>query len=79
MASKPSPIRSSAASALRNSRNDGDGNTVHNKILLGIPNKALPPLQFGMLTYRFGLEDEAAFLDYFVVELQPVQNRIEAV
>ena len=39
MVKKPSPVRSSAASVLANSGNDGDGNTVHNKILLGIPNK----------------------------------------
>jgi len=39
MVKKPSPIRSSAALAPTNSRNDGDGNSVHNKILLGIPNK----------------------------------------
>jgi CRP-like cAMP-binding protein len=39
MVRKLSPVRSSAASVLTNSRNDGDGNTVHNKILLGIPNK----------------------------------------
>jgi len=39
MGTKPSAIRSSAASALRNSRNDGDGNAVHNKTLLSIPNK----------------------------------------
>jgi CRP-like cAMP-binding protein len=39
MVRKLSPVRSSAASVLKNSRNDGDGNTVHNKILLGMPNK----------------------------------------
>jgi hypothetical protein len=36
-------------------------------------------LQLGMLAYRFSLEDEAAFSDELVVELQPVQNRVEAV
>jgi CRP-like cAMP-binding protein len=37
MARKRLPIRNSVAP--KNSRNDGDGNQVHNKILLGLPNK----------------------------------------
>jgi hypothetical protein len=32
-----------------------------------------------MLTYCLGLEDEATILDDLVVELQSIQNRVEAV
>jgi CRP-like cAMP-binding protein len=39
MVKKILPIRSSVTSALKGTRNDGDGNAVHNKILLGLPNK----------------------------------------
>ena len=37
----------------------------------------LTVLQLGMLAYRFGLEDEAAFPDDLVIQLQPVQNRVK--
>jgi len=36
-------------------------------------------LQLWMLADRLGFQDEAAFLDYFVAELQPIQNWVEAV
>jgi hypothetical protein len=39
MIKKTLPIRSSVTSALKGTRNDGDGNAVHNRILLGLPNK----------------------------------------
>jgi hypothetical protein len=38
-----------------------------------------PSLQFWMLAYGLGLEDEAAFLNYLVVEPQSIQNRVEAI
>ena len=34
-----------------------------------------PSLQLGMLPYSLGLEDEAAFVDDFVVELESIENR----
>jgi CRP-like cAMP-binding protein len=39
MVSKTSPSRSSTASTLKNLRKDGDGNAIHNRILLGLPKK----------------------------------------
>jgi CRP-like cAMP-binding protein len=39
MVSKPSIVRKPVAPASQKSRNDGDGNGVHNKILLSLPNK----------------------------------------
>ena len=40
-----------------------------------------PPmvLQLGMLTYSLGLQDEATFVDDFVVEPKPLQNGVVAV
>jgi hypothetical protein len=32
-----------------------------------------------MLTYSLGLQDEATFIDDFVVELESLQNRVVAV
>jgi CRP-like cAMP-binding protein len=39
MVKKTVPSRSSVTSALKGRRNDGNGNAVHNRILLGLPNK----------------------------------------
>lgn len=34
----------------------------------------IPHLQFGMLTYGLGLEDEGAFVDNLIIELESIQD-----
>jgi hypothetical protein len=52
---------------------------VYSVICVSALAQNLTALQLRVLAYRFGLENEAAFPDNLVVELQPVQNRVKPI